>query len=76
MERKIYIKNPLRFTAFVLTAFVAGMLSYKFLAMAYLTHINRTDGTVGGEIFIIPLMIFLFYLGWEAKSIFQLTKPQ
>jgi len=67
------VKNPLRFLLIILTAFVAGMLSYGLLTSAYSMLLSRT-GFPGGEIFVIPLMCLLVYLGWEAKGIFGVIK--
>jgi len=67
------IKNPFRLLLIILATFVAGMLSYKLLIYAYATLLSRT-GFLGGEIFVIPLMCLLVYLGWEAKGIFGVIK--
>jgi len=64
--------KPVRLIMTMAAIYVLGIFTYKVGYMAYLTYFRRGNGAIGGEIFIIPFMLLLFYIGWEAKS-FYLT---
>ena len=57
---KSFIKQILKY----LVVFAAGMMMYGIIQCAILTFKGRVS-TVGGELFLVPLMAFLLYSGWK-----------
>jgi len=74
--KTIKIVKPLRLLLTLTAVFVAGSLAYKFIDMAITTFIRRGPQAIGGEIFIIPFMLILFFLGWEMRGYFQVFKEE
>lgn len=55
----------------LIISYVTGVLSGMFIFMGIVTFMNR-EGTVGGEIFILPLMAMLVLLGyWLRKDLVE-----
>lgn len=48
--------------------FAAGGVAGLMLAVCMGIHTGR-PGTVGGEVLIIPLMVLLIYVGWQAGQL-------
>lgn len=45
-----------------------GAMIYGFIGAAAEAYGSRTPGNVGGEIFVLPLMIGLIWLGWQIRA--------
>lgn len=45
-----------------------GAMIYGFIGAALEAYGNRSAGNIGGEIFVLPLMIGLVWLGWELRK--------
>lgn len=48
--------------------FLLEFSTYGFIGAAVEAYKNRSDGNVGGEILIIPLIIVLIALGYQIKA--------
>lgn len=55
--------------------FAAGGMAGLMLAMCMGIHTGR-PGTVGGEALIIPLMVLLIYVGWQAGQLEAAARPR
>lgn len=42
-----------------------GAMMYGFIGAAVEAYGGRTAGNIGGEVFVLPLMAGLVWLGWE-----------
>lgn len=42
-----------------------GAMLYGFIGAAVEAYGSRTAGNIGGEVFVLPLMAGLVWLGWE-----------
>jgi len=47
--------------------FLCGALTWHILLLAFDTFRQR-QGTIGGEVLILPLLVLTFYLGWTVKD--------
>lgn len=65
----------------VLIGYIAGVFSGMMIFQGLVVLLGR-DGTFGGEILIIPLIIILIFLGWDmgkffnSKDVFQEGKDK
>lgn len=55
--------------------FAAGGMAGLMLAVCMGIHTGR-PGTVGGEVLIIPLMVLLIYVGWQAGQLEAAARPR
>lgn len=55
--------------------FAAGGMAGLMLAVCMGIHTGR-PGTVGGEALIIPLMVLLIYVGWQAGQLEAAARPR
>ena len=55
--------------------FAAGGMAGLLLAVCMGIHTGR-PGTVGGEALIIPLMVLLIYVGWQAGQLEAAARPR
>lgn len=55
--------------------FAAGGVAGLLLAVCMGIHTGR-PGTVGGEVLIIPLMVLLIYVGWQAGQLEAAAQPR
>lgn len=55
--------------------FAAGGVAGLMLAVCMGIHTGR-PGTVGGEVLIVPLMVLLIYVGWQAGQLEAAARPQ
>lgn len=56
--------------------FVCGFASGIFAAYGLVVLAGRTGGNLGGEVFIIPLILMLIYLGYLLHEFVQTDKKQ
>jgi len=47
--------------------FLAGMLTWHILLLSFDTFRQR-QGTLGGEVLVLPLLVLTFYMGWTVKD--------
>lgn len=45
-----------------------GAMGYGFTGAALEAYSSRVAGNVGGEVFILPLMAGLVWIGWELRK--------
>ncbi len=45
-----------------------GAMIYGFIGAAAEAYGSRPAGNIGGEIFVIPLMAALVWLGWQLRA--------
>ena len=45
--------------------FLLGAMIYGFISEAVRIYSSREVGNIGGEVFVLPLMAGLIWLGWE-----------
>lgn len=45
-----------------------GAMIYGFIGAALEAYGNRAAGNIGGEVFVLPLMAGLVWLGWELRK--------
>lgn len=45
-----------------------GAMIYGFVSSAAEVYGSRTNGNIGGEAFVLPLMIGLVWLGWQIRA--------
>lgn len=48
--------------------FLLGAMIYGFIGAAVEAYGGRNAGNFGGEIFVLPLMAGLVWLGWELRE--------
>lgn len=58
-----------------IAVFLAGMLTWHILLLSFDTFRQR-QGTVGGEVLVVPLLICVFYLGWMFRSDIEKMKGE
>jgi len=58
---KRYVNNAIKFCI----VFLTGMMTFGFLQSAYNYSTNR-QGSIGGEVLILPLMFCLVAIGWSS----------
>lgn len=57
------VKKLMRYIA----AFLSGALAWHILELSITTLFNR-QGTLGGEVLVLPLLVLTFYMGWTVKD--------
>lgn len=45
-----------------------GAMMYGFIGAALEAYGSRAAGNIGGEVFVLPLMAGLVWLGWELRG--------
>ncbi|MGN1137109.1 MAG: hypothetical protein ACI4SF_12930 [Oscillospiraceae bacterium] len=45
-----------------------GAMIYGFIGAAAEFYGSRTPGNIGGEVFVLPLMGLLVWLGWQIRA--------
>ncbi|MGN1305333.1 MAG: hypothetical protein ACI4YB_09900 [Oscillospiraceae bacterium] len=45
-----------------------GAMIYGFIGAAAEAYGSRTPGNIGGEVFVLPLMALLVWLGWQIRA--------
>lgn len=45
-----------------------GAMIYGFIGAAAEAYGSRSPGNVGGEVFVLPLMALLVWLGWQIRA--------
>ncbi len=45
-----------------------GAMIYGFIGAALEAYGSRAAGNIGGEVFVLPLMAGLIWLGWELRK--------
>lgn len=45
-----------------------GAMMYGFIGAALEAYGSRATGNIGGEVFVLPLMAGLVWLGWQLKN--------
>lgn len=45
-----------------------GAMIYGFIGAAVEAYGSRSPGNVGGEAFVLPLMLGLIWLGWQLRA--------
>ena len=45
-----------------------GAMIYGFISSAAEVHGSRTNGNIGGEALVLPLMVGLIWLGWQIRA--------
>jgi len=55
--------------------FLAGMLTWHILLLSFDTFRQR-QGTLGGEVLVLPMMGLVFYLGWMCRSEIEKMKGE
>lgn len=51
--------------------FLLGAMIYGFIGEAVRIASSRAAGNFGGEVFVLPLMAGLVWLGWELRKNFK-----
>lgn len=45
-----------------------GAMIYGFISSAAEVYGSRTNGNIGGEVLVLPLMVGLIWLGWQIRA--------
>ena len=45
-----------------------GAMIYGFISSAAEIYCSRTNGNIGGEALVLPLMVGLIWLGWQIRA--------